>query len=275
MVLSPVRGMGISTALRTGARRRRFTEKLPTYQFCGWWAGQVLLDPRANAAGNAGRTGADRGGRMNDWQDTFFVGWSGKLPRRYAHFQRAMVLYVVRVFVLLAVALARAIDDPGTGVVDWDAGEKIFRGIVTMQPYPLLHLADGRTLMMSGPTQVGPDIDPALDGRMVEATGVMMKRGTLDMLQTSAPVHGVDGAAAVAAPVALGRWRITGEICDGKCYAGVDAAGGGDFASGVRGPCLPGGRRAAGVHVSTAPVEGASFMMLGDAANEALPEEAL
>lgn len=24
-----------------------------------------------------------------------------------------------------------------------------------------------------------------------------------------------------AAPVDLGKWRLTGEICDGKCYAGA------------------------------------------------------
>src|SRR5580658_9103103 len=137
---------------------------------------------------------------MNGWREDFFVGWSGRLPRRHAHVLRAAVASVFLVFLLLGLALARATDDPGTGVVDWDAGEKTLRGIATTQPYPLLHLADGHTLMMAGPTQVGPDLDPALDGKMVEVTGVMMKRGTLDMLQTNSPLRGVAGAAAVPDP---------------------------------------------------------------------------
>ncbi len=207
---------------------------------------------------------------MNGWQEDFFVGWSGRLPRRHAHCLRATIASALLVFVLLSLALARATDDPGTGVVDWAAGEKTFRGVVTIKPYPLLHLADGHTLMMSGPTQVGPDLDPALDGKMAEATGVMMKRGTLDMLQTNAPLHGVDGQAALPPPVPLGRWRITGEICDGKCYAGAMRPGAGIAHRACANFCLIGG--VPPVFVSTAPVAGTSFMLLGDAAGGPLPD---
>ena len=208
---------------------------------------------------------------MKEWQEDFFVGWSGRLPRRHAHVQRALFASVFLVFLLLALVLARATDDPGTGVVDWDGGEKTLRGIATTQPYPLLHLADGHSLMMSGPTQVGPDLDPALDGKMVEATGVMMKRGTLDMLQTGAPLHGVEGAASVQAPVPLGRWRITGEICDGKCYSGAMRPGAGIAHRACANFCLIGG--VPPVFVSTAPVEGSSFMLLGNAAGGPLPDK--
>jgi hypothetical protein len=208
---------------------------------------------------------------MNGWKEDFFVGWSGRLPRHHAHFVRATLISALLVFVLLALALARSTDDPGPGFVDWDAGEKTFRGIATTEPYPLLHLADGHTLMMSGPTQVGPDLDPALDGKMVEATGVMMKRGTLDMLQTNAPLHGVEGQAALPQPIRMGRWRITGEICDGKCYAGAMRPGAGIAHRACANFCLIGG--VPPVFVSTAPVAGTSFMLLGNAAGGPLPDK--
>jgi hypothetical protein len=125
--------------------------------------------------------------------------------------------------------------------------------------------------MMSGPTQVGPDLDPALDGKMVEATGVMMKRGSLDMLQANTPLHGVDGAAVVPKPVPLGRWRITGEICDGKCYAGSMRPGAGIAHRACANFCLIGG--VPPVFVSTAPVEGTSFMLLANQQGGPLPDK--
>jgi hypothetical protein len=208
---------------------------------------------------------------MNGWQDDFFVGWSGRLPRRHAHVLRATFASVFLVFLLLGLALARATDDPGTGFVDWNAGEKTYHGIATTQPYPLLHLADGHTMMMVGPTQVGPDLDPALDGKMVEVIGVMMKRGTLDMLQTNSPLRGVEGAAAVSTPVPLGRWRITGEICDGKCYAGSMRPGNGIAHRACANFCLIGG--VPQVFVSTAPLAGESFMLLASTSGGPLPDK--
>ncbi len=174
------------------------------------------------------------------------------------------------VFLIIGLALARAVDDPGSGAVDWDAGEKAFRGVLTTRPYPLLNLPDGHTLMMAGPTQVGPEFDPALDGKVVEATGVVAKRGTLDMLDTNAPLKGVEGQRSVAPAVPLGRWRITGEICDGKCYSGSMRPGNGLAHKACANFCILGG--VPPVFVSTAPVEGTSFMMLADAAGGPLPD---
>jgi hypothetical protein len=208
---------------------------------------------------------------MTDWRDDFFVGWSGRLPRRHASFLRGCIAGAVCVFLLLGLALARATDDPGDGAVDWDAGEKTFRGVLMTRPYPLLHLAEGHTLMMAGPTQVGPEFDPALNGKMVEATGVVAKRGTLDMLDTNAPLKGVEGrGSSPAPPVPLGRWRITGEICDGKCYSGSMRPGNGLAHKACANFCILGG--VPPVFVSTAPVEGTSFMLLADAAGGPLPD---
>jgi hypothetical protein len=207
---------------------------------------------------------------MSDWREDFFVGWSGRLPRRHAHFLFAAIATGVLAFLLVGLALARAVDDPGSGAVDWGAGEKTFHGVLTARPYPLLHLADGHTLMMAGPTQVGPEFDPALDGRMVEATGVVAKRGTLDMLDTNAPLKRADGQEEMPPPVPLGRWRITGEICDGKCWSGSMRPGNGLAHKACANFCILGG--VPPVFVTTAPVEGTSFMLLADAVGGPLPD---
>jgi hypothetical protein len=69
--------------------------------------------------------------------------------------------------------------------------------------------------------------------------------------------------AAAGAPVAgpsLGRWRVAGEICDGKCYAGAMRPGTGLAHKACALLCVDGG--APPVFVSGAPVEGMGFFLM-------------
>jgi hypothetical protein len=90
------------------------------------------------------------------------------------------------------------------------------------------------------------------------------------MLDTNAPLRGIAGQGALPPPVPLGRWRITGEICDGKCYSGSMRPGNGLAHKACANFCILGG--VPPVFVSTAPVEGTSFMLLGDTAGGPLPD---
>ncbi len=200
----------------------------------------------------------------------FFVGWTGKLPAAHAGFLRAILVALLVGLPVLAGVLARANDDTGTGGFDWDAGAQTLRGTVTARPYPLLHLAGGHTLMLSGVGKSGVDLDPALDGRNVEVSGFLLKRGTLDMLLVD-DLHAADGNAVPVAPAApLGTWRLTGEICDGKCYTGAMRPGSGLSHRACANLCLIGG--VPPVFVTTAPVAGTSFLLLADADGAALPD---
>ena len=91
---------------------------------------------------------------------------------------------------------------------------------------------------------------------------MIIKRGSLDMLQ-------LDGDAARDAPRgqlhpgrpgALGRWRLAGEICDGKCYAGAMRPGRGLAHKACANLCLT-RRCAAGVRQRGAG-RGISFLLL-------------
>ncbi len=153
----------------------------------------------------------------------FFIGWAGGVPRRHAKFLYGLVGAAIAGFLALAIGLAHFGDDPGPGGGSGD--EVTLRGLLVARPYPTLTMpADGgklRTVMLGGAGKDGAPFDPALDGRMVSATGYMLRRGSLEMLQVGEAVRAAEMEPIAPAAVPLGLWRITGEICDGKCLAGA------------------------------------------------------
>jgi hypothetical protein len=110
----------------------------------------------------------------------------------------------------------------------------------------------------------------------VEATGFVIRRGDIEMLQLGGdpglrpvgpPPAVVSPAmvprAVMPPPVPLGRWRLVGEICDGKCWTGAMRPGAGIAHRACAGLCLTGGLPP--VLVTTGPVAGSSFLLLAGA----------
>jgi len=209
--------------------------------------------------------------------DTFFVGWEPCAPAGLRGFLVVVVLVLLAGAGLLGVALSASIDDPGGGSFDWAAGEQTLRGTITPLPYPLLFLPPsarhpaGHAVLLSGEGKRGVALAPGLAGRMVEASGLMLKRGSIDMLQLNdAPgLRAAAGEAAPPAAVPLGRWRMVGEICDGKCWTGAMRPGAGLAHKACAGLCLAG--EIPPVLVTTAPVAGASFLLLAGADGGPMP----
>jgi len=96
-----------------------------------------------------------------------------------------------------------------------------------------------------------------------------MKRGTIDM-QLVGRMQAVEGVAVAPTAEPLGRWRLTGEVCDGKCYAGVMRPGAGLAHKACANVCLLGG--VPPVLVTTAPVAGSQFLLMADPEGHALPD---
>ena len=205
---------------------------------------------------------------MNDGDDAFFIGWRPRAPAALRGFLAGLSVALLGAAALLALLLSARIDDPGNGSFDWAAGERTLRGVITAAPYPLLHLPpsaqqpDGHTVLLSGEGKTGPGLDPALVGRVVDATGVMLHRGSIDMMQIGDDpgLRAVPGEQAPPVPVSLGRWRLVGEICDGKCWTGAMRPGSGIAHRACASLCLIGGLPP--VLVTTAPVAGTSFLLL-------------
>ncbi len=208
--------------------------------------------------------------------DDFFIGWSGRLPRAQRWAVPSAVMCLLIVFAVLPLALARATDDPGPGDFDWTAGDQVLEGTLTRLPYPTLWIppdaahAQGHTIMLSGDGKYGPDLDPGSDGRFVRARGIMLKRGSLDMLQVNERPAILEGNAPTPPVTPLGQWRITGEICDGKCETGAMRPGRGIAHRACANLCLIGG--VPPVYVSTGPIEGSEFLLMSGPDGHPLPD---
>ena len=205
--------------------------------------------------------------------DAFFVGWRGRGVLPLSGFLVGVGLLVMVVFGGLALTLGSVVNDPGGG--DF-AGDKDLTGVVVAEPYPLLVLdpdaahPDGHAVLMSGGGKRGVQAQAAsLAGRRAHATGAGFKRGSIAMLLV-ATLDPAEGAAPEVVVTALGTWRLTGEICDGKCVSGVMRPGDGLAHKACANVCISGG--VPPVLVTTAPVEGAGFLLMGDPNGHALPD---
>lgn len=216
-------------------------------------------------------------------RDTFFVGYL-PTPAGLKVFLLAVAAFLIGAFAALALVIGTAQDDPGDGDFMWGWGPQVVSGRLEVRPYPVLHVTEGtdripagRSLLLTGVGKKG--VQPRvgeLDGRLVQLTGIALKRGDIDALQVgdgNDAIKALEGAGPPAAAVALGRWRLKGEICDGKCLAGAMRPGRGLSHRACANLCLIGG--APPVFVTEASVNGSTFFLLGDAKGNPLTNEYL
>lgn len=201
--------------------------------------------------------------------DDFFIGWAGRLPRDHRRLVITRAAMAVLALLLLGLTLGYRLDDPGPGGFD-PAGEVTRRGVLSLQPSPLLWMPPdaahpaGHSLLLSGEGKRGPLLDPGWDGWTVEATGALIRRGDIDMLQLDRAAVVPDTERSTPPSVALGLWRIEGEICDGKCAVGGMRPGTGLAHRACAILCLNGALPP--VFVASGPIHGTDFLLLADAA---------
>ena len=198
----------------------------------------------------------------------FFIGWSGRTALPRLGFLALVLVTLLAGFGALAFALGVAVDDPGGGGF---SGDKDITGTLLADPYPMIVTdADQHTILLSGGGKHGvQDQARALDGKHVRATGAGMKRGDRDLLLVAT----LDSAAGNATPPRreqLGTWRLTGEVCDGKCSLGVMRPGTKPAHKACANVCLIGG--VPPVFITTTPLLGTRYLMMGDPRNQALPD---
>ncbi|HUG63204.1 MAG TPA: hypothetical protein VMP03_15260 [Methylomirabilota bacterium] len=214
----------------------------------------------------------------------FFVGYFKSVPPAVKRFSLAAGVALVSAFVAAAVALAVATGDPGSGRFDNELGPEAMTGVLEQHPYPILRVPalggrPARAVMLSGQGKAGvQDPSAALAGKTVEVGGVFVKRGDVDILLVGGRVglraaEGDPPPPEIAPAVPLGRWRLTGEICDGKCYAGAMKPGRGLAHKACANLCITGGLPP--VLVMALPVEGATMVLLADRDGGPLPDAVL
>ena len=201
----------------------------------------------------------------------FFIGWSSKPPRAIAAFTAMCAAAIVLTAAVIGFMIGASAADPGGG--DYTFPELTLTGVIAEAPYPILRIPADAThpahaVMLSTPGTNGAEgTVSGLAGKRVAVHGLLIKRGDLDMFEIAdgglSTPQSLPPPAAPAPAVPLGRWRITGEICDGKCYTGAMRPGSGLAHKACAGICFTGGVPA--VFVSTRPVAGQSFMLMVDA----------
>lgn len=219
---------------------------------------------------------------MSDKSSPFFVGYlpaPGKL--------RKFLLAVIGVFVVSFLSAGFLIggtqDEPMASGFRFDYGAQTVTGVVELTPYPILRvtegndlISEGKTLMLAGQGKNG--IDARLlerEGLLTTVRGIVLQRGTIDMLQVAGNRRGVnpaEGEAPELETVPLGRWSIAGEICDGKCLYGAMRPGRGLAHKACAALCLVGD--VPPVFVSTQPIEGSDFMLITGPDGEFIPDMA-
>jgi hypothetical protein len=218
--------------------------------------------------------------------DGFFIGWASRPPALLRRWLLGVTALVALGLPLLGLVLGALADDPAGARFATVPGRAALSdlpeparltGLLLAGPAPLLHLpadaanARGRTLLLAGEGKsVGPHAAAAAmgAGQLVEAEGYILRRGRIEMLVADRPPRLLAGPAPATPPAEpLGRWRITGEICDGKCAAGGMRPGTGLAHRACATLCLDGELPA--VFVSAGLVAGEAFLLLADAEGRA------
>ena len=206
-------------------------------------------------------------------KELFFIGYL-PVPQKFWLLLIMTFLVFFAAFIFSAWAVGLSQNDPGNGRFRFDLGRQTVSGILETRPYPMIHVTEGssaidagETLMLSGAGKFGVEPHASnLNSTSISVTGVILNRGTLRMLQVPNPRRNlsvVESEQSVSDPIDLGRWRLVGEICDGKCYAGAMRPGRGIAHKACAELCIEGGLPP--VFVTTEPVEMHEYLLIGGA----------
>ena len=207
----------------------------------------------------------------------FFVGYL-PTPKALRPFLALATLLGFGLALGAGLALATAERDPGLGRFAWDLRYQTLTGVLETRPAPVLRLPpdaenpEGRAIMLVGQGKAPIRADlAALDGKLVDAGGIFVMRGAVQMLQVGGkvrlrPAEAPTPAQAAYRPapgVDLGRHELRGEIVDSKCYLGAMRPGDGKAHLGCAHLCILGDIPPA--LVIRQPDGGAQILLLADA----------
>ena len=222
-------------------------------------------------------------------EDNFFVGYINALPRPLRGFLLVVAGGLIAGFAGAALGIAASQDNPGTGRFQSGLGKQQITGVLQAEPYPIIRalpsedFPEGHTWLLSGLGKRGvQDAAAKLDGALVDVEGVIIRRGKVDMLrvnrkpglqESKATPSERETALVRSLPIPLGRWRLAGEICDGKCYVGAMRPGRGLAHKACANFCLAGG--VPPVFVTPGRVKGYQFFLLADQNGKPLTDRIL
>ncbi|WP_299300567.1 hypothetical protein [uncultured Litoreibacter sp.] len=219
---------------------------------------------------------------MSEKDKPFFVGYLAA-PDGLRKFLLLACVAVVGIFVATGLLIGSTQDAPPESGFRFDYGRQTVNGVIELTPYPLLRVTEGndlikpgKTLMLTSAGKAGVDMRAmGLEGQLAEVSGIILQRGTIDMMQLRGGQQGLKMVGGDPPPMdtePLGRWKVAGEICDGKCLNGAMRPGRGLAHKACANLCLIGD--VPPVFVSTQPIDGSDFMLITGPDGTRLPEAA-
>ncbi len=156
----------------------------------------------------------------------FYIGYLPKAPTGLAGFTRRTVVTATVAALAGGAALAFALPYFGTGEFEFGMTRE-FKGTLRCAAAPVLATPEADYLLVGGGKRgVAPEICGA-SGNDVTLRGTLIRRDGRQLIevtettQTGSSSAGTSTSASSSAEEKLGRFTLTGEIVDSKCYFGV------------------------------------------------------
>ncbi|HEU5217822.1 MAG TPA: Rieske (2Fe-2S) protein, partial [Gemmatimonadales bacterium] len=223
-----------------------FDDKVPTYNLAVE-AGRVLVDPRPNPPGTTVAPVPETGTPPAREDETpFYVGYLPNADPRLARHTRGAVAAIG--LIAAGTMVVSALAQPPFAAATFDYGHALpVVGRISALPYPTLSVREGagvtRYLLAAAGKHGAASIAAPFDGRMVRVLGSLIRRGNSSMLEIAEiqPSESDSIAPATFEQTDLGRFTLTGEIVDSKCWLGVMNPGEGKTHLDCAVRCLSGG----------------------------------
>ncbi len=174
--------------------------------------------------------------------DPHFIGWF-PMPPALRRFLLPLALVAVALGLILAGGLAYSQRPPGPGRWD-DSHEVSFDGIAVAEPYAMLRTPTETILLVEAGKFGAKDRLLPFDGNGVRATGTLLERDGVKMLELAdgdAGLQAIEVKAESALEEVTTPVTLVGELVDSKCYLGAMKPGGGKTHKGCAILCLRGG----------------------------------
>ncbi len=182
---------------------------------------------------------------QQDEKAEFFVGYL-EAPAGITQFYKILIPVLLLAGIGFAVWVSGSQSSAGEGV--WDlSGEVEISGYLTVDPYPVIHLAgeQPRSVILVEQNKMGAgERAGPYANQWVSVSGFAITRGDWTMLQlvpSSTFTVLADAGSAPIASVDRGEVELTGEIIDSKCFLGVMKPGAGKAHRACASMCLRGG----------------------------------
>jgi hypothetical protein len=173
--------------------------------------------------------------------DSFYIGYLPKAPSDLARFTRRRAAGIVGVCLGIAAAAGAALPYFGAGLFEFGRPQD-FTGVMRCDVAPVLQTVDADIPLVGPGKHTAPLELCGGSGRPVVVTGTRIARDGRTLLEV-AQFAWRDGVPDLPhAPAgSLGRFSLTGEIVDAKCYFGVMNPGEGRVHRACARQCLRGG----------------------------------